>query len=354
MPFFFGRESVVNIVIGQSNPQGRANNLQSFTPSNNQEAFMLSQQDTATPMKDPTCRYGLSYGSYHPLIATHFAAAGLSYAVANLCKGGTFIDEWIKRTGYLYNRIGLAHAAMNGETSFVTLSMYQSDVEAFTPKDVFKAKLSGLVDDIYADIGVKTGITMGVEGRLWDGIGTWTQTSGWTEAQAAHAVLLRQAKQEVIAENPNAFFAGDESVVETTTDYIHLVTDAQVQQAADIIAPYLIAQAKGVGVPRTMAKLRELSDMHSIQGFKERIAAATAIAVAEIALEASTVPNNALRRAWARETALNPNKAYDAMYRMVLSSREALSATDITIENDASDAEIKSVVNSLVNLLAGV
>ena len=103
-----------------------------------------------------------------------------------------------------------------------------------------------------------------------------------------------------------------------------------------------------------MANLRELSDMHSVRGFRERVEAATAIAVVSIALEPTSTPNNTLRRAWARETALSPDRAYAAMYRMVLSSREALSARDITLEDDQKDEDLKSIVNSLVNLLAGV
>lgn len=194
------------MILGQSNPDGRANNPQSYSHAT-LKAWMwknnLWRNLTDPTGQDPT-------GSVWPLLATHYLAhEGKPFAIIPAAQGGTRIDQWLPGTS-LYNRMKDRVHASGGRLKAAICWLGESDADELTSQANFESRLDTLANAIYNDFGIPLLMTL-----------IQTSSTGAWDATAVNAAILSRA-----ASNPHLLPPVDLRDL-LTDDADHIRTDVK-------------------------------------------------------------------------------------------------------------------------------
>lgn len=223
-------------IFGQSNGSGRGTNNQVFSVNGNSDsAHLYGNDDTFKVLADPydsnigqvdlISSDANAAGSYTVRFANKFLAENnIPVGLLPTCKGGTEIAEFEKTSSVRIGGLNM-YESMEGRITTVggvTGVIYdQGEADAKdtngTLASVYETALNGIVDDIFADFGVKTTIRalQTIQAAGYDGNGTTTGQNA-----------IRQAQLNVATSNANA-----EITIATTDidlsggDGIHFQTD---------------------------------------------------------------------------------------------------------------------------------
>lgn len=98
-----------------------------------------------------------------------------------------------------------------------------------------------------------------------------------------------------------------------------------------------------------MATYFELLTAAENSDLSRRIRVAVIVAAEKIRTESGATPNNANRRAWARETFLDPDTAAKRIMPAVLAQNRAATLAQIV---GANDADVQTAVDAAVDVFA--
>lgn len=203
----------------QSNEKGYGENLQAFSVNlGAPEPIILRQSGFSSP-SDPTSFHDPSNrGSQWPIILSAYANEGTPVALANVAVGETLISRWLKSSNDLYTRIQDAYNSFGG-VELVCCLGGETDTSENTNRATLIQSINSVVDDIKSDFGVDTFLTMYP-----------------TKNYGARVDDFFEDLTAVINTNPNARWGGNLQVIDlsSNTDKVHLKTDAQLAQAAQI------------------------------------------------------------------------------------------------------------------------
>jgi hypothetical protein len=211
---------VVIAAWGQSNCAGRGFNNQSYVVGAGPTPVMY-RSGAFSAMQDPTGVDSIAAGSLWPLIAQRYIDDGIPVIIANVGEGGTSISQW-NTIGTLYNRIVSFASAVGGLD--LAISIIGETDSAGTTKADFKSDYLATATAISTNYGCDV---HAVKFPVGDSTPNVTRTE------------IREAYDELIAENAFIKFGGDLSVVDIDTgigeDGLHLKTDQHLSEGAAII-----------------------------------------------------------------------------------------------------------------------
>jgi hypothetical protein len=224
---------------GQSNVAGRGVNNQTYTPPVSGLLPIMYRSGSFSQMADPTGVDGSEAGSLWPLVVQRYLDDGIPVCIANVGEGGTSIAQW-NTIGTLYNRI-VSFASATGGLELAVSIIGETD-SAGTTKADFKA------DYLATATAINTNYSCDIYAAKFP-VGASTPNVTRTE--------IREAYDELIAENAFILSGGDLSVIDIDTgtgqDGIHLKTDQHLSEGAAIIEAALFNEISSItlniGVP---------------------------------------------------------------------------------------------------------
>jgi hypothetical protein len=240
--------AALTIAIGpldQSNGAGRGTNLQNptYTPGQPLPTMYRGASNGFTLLNDPTSfeNVQIEKGSIWPHYAKLFSDAGIPVCICNLSIGGTTASQW-DPLGTRYPRVDDFAAAVGGLSYVITL-IGESDAAASTSKATFKAEYLDAANQINLDYGCDVYCVDFPVG---------TSLGGVTDPRV---VTIREANDELVAENAYIKFGGDLSVIDINNDgdTLHITQDAGLIQAAQIINNAVLGIASSLTVTFTGA-----------------------------------------------------------------------------------------------------
>lgn len=237
---------------GQSNVAGRGVNNQTYTPPVSGLLPIMYRSGSFSQMADPTGVDGFEAGSLWPLIAQRYIDDGIPVCIANVGEGGTSIAQW-NTIGTLYNRI-VSFASATGGIDIAVSIIGETD-SAGTTKAGFKADYLATASALNASYGCDIYAVKFPIGASTPNI---TRTG------------IREAYDELIAENSYIKFGGDLSVIDIDTgvgqDGLHLKTDQHLSEGAAIISAELFSVGEGIPL-ESRGSLIELHSYLVTQGY---------------------------------------------------------------------------------------
>lgn len=238
---------------GQSNCAGRGVNPQTFTVPSGAPTPIMFKGGVFAAMSDPTGVDGLAAGSLWPLVVQEYINRGIPVIVGNVGEGGSSIQQW-NTAGSLYNRISTFATSCGGVD--LAISVIGETDSGGTTKADFKTRYISTAGKINTDYGCDVY-------AVKFPVGTSTPNVTRTE--------IREAYDELIAENAFIKFGGDLSVIDIDTgvgeDSLHLKTDQHLSEGAAIISSELFQAVAGIPV----ASRGSYSDIYKYlltQGYK--------------------------------------------------------------------------------------
>lgn len=251
---------------GQSNMQGRGSTANSYTPSGGLMAHKWNS-GTWAELTDPYDTASLALGSFIPMLATKMLAAGVPVAFVGCAEGGTAISQW-QKGGTYYNRMLSRYTSAGGAARGLLWLQGETDVQNGVDTATYQAALNQMVNDWFADTGLKTVVFRVHEG----GPGTVAQHDA-----------IREALTLVGTNNSHAVLGPDTVGIETTD--VHFLTTTKLQQVADRAWPCIATEfynMRKVSVPlvsaagSARANLRNIKYAFFDQGLPANFAAPTA------------------------------------------------------------------------------
>ena len=216
---------------GQSNCAGRGVNNQTYTVGAGPTPIMY-RNGVFSAMADPTGIDSLAAGSLWPLIAQRYIDDSTPIILANVAEGGTSIQAW-QTGGSLYPRI-TGFASVVGGVDLAVSVIGESDSGGTTKAD-FKTRYLAVASEINTNYGCDIY-------AVKFPIGANTNTATQLE--------IREAYDELIAENAFIKFGGDLSVIDIDTgtgqDGLHLKTDQHLSEGAAIIEAALFNEISSI------------------------------------------------------------------------------------------------------------
>lgn len=220
-------ERCIAITPAQSNGAGRGLNLQQPTwDPTKPRPTMYKHNEGFFPLEDPTSNdIDPALGSMWPWYAKRLSDAGIRVCFANVAAGGTRISQWLPGA-QLYSKFQGFASAVGGVTDAFGI-IGESDTLFDTLKADYKANYLTVVQDITGTYGANFYLT-----RFPLGPGV---------IDATNLQDIRDAMDELVAENAFINDGGDLGDIDLTGNEVytggslHLVTDEQLIQGADII-----------------------------------------------------------------------------------------------------------------------
>jgi hypothetical protein len=215
-----GITSAMSIVLwGQSGCDGRGINNQGVATG--AIVPLMYKGGAITQMADPTGITGDSAGSLWPLVVKYFIDQGIPVVMANVAQGGTTVSQWQPSTS-LNNRI--VDFATNFGAPELAISIIGETDSNGTTKATFKSEYLNIVQTLNTNYGTECY-------AVKFPVGSSTSTATQSE--------IREAYDELIAENEFIKFGGDLSVIDIDTgtghDSLHLKTDEHLAEGDAII-----------------------------------------------------------------------------------------------------------------------
>lgn len=237
---------------GQSNCAGRGVNPQTFTVPQGAPTPIMFKGGVFTAMADPTGVDGLAAGSLWPLIVQDYINRGIPVIVGNVGEGGSSIQQW-NTSGSLYNRISTFATSCGGID--LAISIIGETDSGGTTKTDFKTRYLSTAGKINTDYGCDVYAVKFPIGQA---------TPSGTQSE------IREAYDELIAENSYIKFGGDLSVIDIDTgvgeDSLHLKTDQHLSEGAAIISSELFSVGEGIPL-ESRGSLIELHSYLVTQGY---------------------------------------------------------------------------------------
>ena len=223
---------VITIAPSQSSGAGRGVNNQSYTVPQGAPTPIMYKSGSFSALQDPTGVDSLAAGSLWPLIAQRYINNGTPLIIGNVAEGGTQISQW-NTVGTLYNRI-VSFASATGGID-IAISIIGETDSAGTTKADFKADYLATATALNSSYGCDIY-------AVKFPIGASTPNVTRTE--------IREAYDELIAENAFILSGGDLSVIDIDTgtgqDGLHLKTDQHLSEGAAIIEAALFNEISSI------------------------------------------------------------------------------------------------------------
>lgn len=209
---------------GQSNMQGRGAAANTYTSVGGLLAHCYTRAGTWTDLTDPYDSASSSLGSIIPLLATKCIAAGVPVAFIPCAIGGTAITDWQKGGGN-YSSMTTRLTGAGGSARGLLWWQGESDVNNGMSTATYVGYLNQMINDFYADTGLKTFV--------------WRTHEGGSGTAQAH-LDIREAQTQVGTNNTHAVLGPDPWGIETTD--VHFLTTVKLQAVADLAWPMLAVE----------------------------------------------------------------------------------------------------------------
>lgn len=225
------------VIGGQSNGQGQATVMQTYTPSNGMRAARFthpSPQGTAgawNELEDPCDEYpGTPGGSWTQQLATLYLAAGVPVSFIPCAIGSSGVTSWQKGGGttnydYMVARLTEAGSGCRGMLYF----QGEGDAANSMSTSTYQGHAETMVDDWWADTGTPVVLFRIGEGGI---------------SPASKTDAIREAQRIVGSTHPHAILGPDPYGLEPTN--IHFVTTPAIQGVGtrtwEVIGPAFVDQ----------------------------------------------------------------------------------------------------------------
>lgn len=223
---------VIDIGPAQSNGVSRLFSTQALTVSAGKPTPAMYKGGVFSVMTDPTNFDGsVTNGSIWVHVAKAYSDAGIPVCFVNVAVAGTLLSAW-QPSGANHDRI-VNSAADTGGISILISLIGESDASAGTSKATFKSQYLSSVSPINATFNCPVY-------AVYFPVGTNTGTT-------TNVNIIREAYNELIADNNYINDGGDLSVIDISAaadplnDDLHIRTDADAVTAGNIIYTALTA-----------------------------------------------------------------------------------------------------------------
>lgn len=209
---------------GQSNMQGFGTIANAYVSTGGLLAHCFTRANTWAELTDPYDSTSSALGSVIPLIATKCIAAGVPVAFIPCAIGGTGITNWQKGGGGYASMISRL-AGAGGSARGLLWWQGEADVNSGMSTATYVGYLNQMINDFYADTGLKTFV--------------WRTHEGGPGTAQAH-LDIREAQTQVGTNNAHAVLGPDPWGIETTD--VHFLTPVKLQAVADLAWPMLAVE----------------------------------------------------------------------------------------------------------------